>query len=719
MSQANETNTLTTRSKIRLSSKETKNQDTPIDSHTTDSDELPLEEPPNRIQDSPQSDAHQLGMGPRQNSGVEKKESKIEPGFRTEQQSVTVDSAIPSHSIGLVKSTSEEEPDERVEKSNEMTTECAQQPPLHLESRAFHSHPSTRLRSTSPKIILRDEDNDEEDGDEESGEEPHEPEHSSSSPSKEDSLQTLDQHKNTTIPGASATTATGKPLQVCHNCGISKTPLWRKAGDKNYLCNACGLYLKIHSAPRPEHLKSNEIKSRRRTRRNQSLDQYINDNMDYLMQVKRTSSNPHIAGMHPEQMARYYPAIYASPADYGQVDSNHKRVLIEQQRQVGGQPIGRFYSEQQQSYYGQPYETRQSAILEQVPYPTGVATRLASPSKSSSPAASRSTTEFGMSVESYSRSNSGSHLEEDPVDSLIQLKTALSEQPLQSQQQQQHVSGRQVPPVLLSSHSSESISTTSLVIGDCVIIALPLSPPKSQPVRGGLIDDGLPNYQLKQQYSYHTVAIRGLVWERGQLMISVIGMEMRKCHRAGVELVRDDLILGYELSELVPAACVIGILKFRLPLKELLNVNLNAHANRLACPKCEFQRQLAHRQQQQQQQQYQQYQPARRNPFPNSNGMYDEPDLENVRNGEGGTTLAGRILASPAVATDSIGGKVDGEGGKQISLPSFREMFNGQQPIGRPTTPQVRTDSSSEGPPPPKKRISIEPTTDQNMQSAK
>ena len=39
---------------------------------------------------------------------------------------------------------------------------------------------------------------------------------------------------------------------TCHNCGVQKTPLWRRTPDKKHsLCNACGLYLKQYNASRP------------------------------------------------------------------------------------------------------------------------------------------------------------------------------------------------------------------------------------------------------------------------------------------------------------------------------------------------------------------------------------------------------------------------------------------------------------------------------------
>lgn len=50
----------------------------------------------------------------------------------------------------------------------------------------------------------------------------------------------------------------------CHNCGTTTTPLWRRDEDGRTICNACGLYYKLHHMNRPITMKNTIIKRRRR-----------------------------------------------------------------------------------------------------------------------------------------------------------------------------------------------------------------------------------------------------------------------------------------------------------------------------------------------------------------------------------------------------------------------------------------------------------------------
>ncbi|OUM59197.1 hypothetical protein PIROE2DRAFT_23345, partial [Piromyces sp. E2] len=51
---------------------------------------------------------------------------------------------------------------------------------------------------------------------------------------------------------------------VCSNCGTTKTPLWRRNANGESLCNACGLFYKLHGVVRPISMKTDIIRKRNR-----------------------------------------------------------------------------------------------------------------------------------------------------------------------------------------------------------------------------------------------------------------------------------------------------------------------------------------------------------------------------------------------------------------------------------------------------------------------
>ncbi|KAJ3112913.1 hypothetical protein HDU96_004014 [Phlyctochytrium bullatum] len=59
-------------------------------------------------------------------------------------------------------------------------------------------------------------------------------------------------------PAASA--SAGSSDICCANCGVTSTPLWRRGLNDDVLCNACGLYLKLHHVNRPKTLRPNNSK---------------------------------------------------------------------------------------------------------------------------------------------------------------------------------------------------------------------------------------------------------------------------------------------------------------------------------------------------------------------------------------------------------------------------------------------------------------------------
>lgn len=73
------------------------------------------------------------------------------------------------------------------------------------------------------------------------------------------------------IPGSKQGSSTNLQAQgessaptTCTNCFTQTTPLWRRNPEGQPLCNACGLFLKLHGVVRPLSLKTDVIKKRNR-----------------------------------------------------------------------------------------------------------------------------------------------------------------------------------------------------------------------------------------------------------------------------------------------------------------------------------------------------------------------------------------------------------------------------------------------------------------------
>ncbi|KAK3330989.1 nitrogen catabolic enzyme regulatory protein [Apodospora peruviana] len=72
-------------------------------------------------------------------------------------------------------------------------------------------------------------------------------------------------HGSTTnLQGAAGNQGDGSPPTTCTNCFTQTTPLWRRNPEGQPLCNACGLFLKLHGVVRPLSLKTDVIKKRNR-----------------------------------------------------------------------------------------------------------------------------------------------------------------------------------------------------------------------------------------------------------------------------------------------------------------------------------------------------------------------------------------------------------------------------------------------------------------------
>nr|AHA51251.1 GATA domain-containing protein [Bathyctena chuni] len=84
---------------------------------------------------------------------------------------------------------------------------------------------------------------------------------------------------------------------TCSNCNTQKTTLWRRDAAGQPVCNACGLYFKLHQQNRPPNMKKDTIQSRNRKPGRKNSKKKNESGMEH-----GTMGIPVVSAMYPDQM---------------------------------------------------------------------------------------------------------------------------------------------------------------------------------------------------------------------------------------------------------------------------------------------------------------------------------------------------------------------------------------------------------------------------------
>ncbi|XP_008825194.1 transcription factor GATA-6 [Nannospalax galili] len=77
----------------------------------------------------------------------------------------------------------------------------------------------------------------------------------------------------------------------CANCHTTTTTLWRRNAEGEPVCNACGLYMKLHGVPRPLAMKKEGIQTRKRKPKNINKSKTCSGNSNNSVPMTPTSSS--------------------------------------------------------------------------------------------------------------------------------------------------------------------------------------------------------------------------------------------------------------------------------------------------------------------------------------------------------------------------------------------------------------------------------------------
>uniref|UniRef100_A0A8D9A069 Box A-binding factor n=1 Tax=Cacopsylla melanoneura TaxID=428564 RepID=A0A8D9A069_9HEMI len=111
-------------------------------------------------------------------------------------------------------------------------------------------------------------------------------------------------------------TASRRSGLVCSNCNTTNTSLWRRNQQGEPVCNACGLYYKLHGVARPLTMKKESIQTRKRKLKGSSKNELGGKMSKHSRQDHHTTPSTPDSALHSYTPTRSTPNIPSPSSSY-------------------------------------------------------------------------------------------------------------------------------------------------------------------------------------------------------------------------------------------------------------------------------------------------------------------------------------------------------------------------------------------------------------------
>lgn len=139
---------------------------------------------------------------------------------------------------------------------------------------------------------------------------------------------------------------------ICINCNTTTTPLWRRDEHGQVICNACGLYLKLHGVNRPITMRKTVIKRRKRTTTAPTPEIYPSQ-AHPPPSTQQEPSIPYVEQYHPPPLDRPDQSVSAQALSLAELSAQHQALVRAQAEAQQAQAEARAQAEAQAKVHAQ------------------------------------------------------------------------------------------------------------------------------------------------------------------------------------------------------------------------------------------------------------------------------------------------------------------------------------------------------------------------------